>query len=100
MSISFQKNGTNNNESLSTDVIIVLNEPSTDKKNLRAYTNGAPDQFALPRVGSISSLIVLYLLQGPYILCRRTANIQTRSAQSGPDFRMCFIVVFLSRRPK
>ena len=39
-----------------------------DENALRAYTNGeAPDQFAQSVVGSRSSLLVLYLQQGPYI---------------------------------
>ena len=47
----------------------MLNGPLANKKALRAYTNGeAQDQFAQPRVGSSSSLLVLYSQQGPYIV--------------------------------
>ena len=53
--------------------------PSADKKTLRKYTNvESPDQFAQPPVVSRSLLLVLYLQQGPCILCRRTAQILTR----------------------
>ena len=39
------------------------------KKAHRAYTIGeAPDKFAQPRVGSRPSLLVLFLLQAPYIV--------------------------------
>ena len=43
--------------------ILILFGPLADKKALRAYTS-----FAQPRVGSRSSLLVLYLQQGPYIM--------------------------------
>ena len=43
--------------------------PPADKKALKAYMNGeAPDQFAQPRDGSRSSLLVLYIQQSPYIV--------------------------------
>ena len=66
--------------------------PPADEKVLRTYTNGeAPDQFAKPRVGSRSSLLlVLFLQYGPYIVLANSEDPD----QSARMRRLVWIFLF------